>query len=155
MWYFGMKAHSGVDDAAGLVHHVHCRAANVADVTQVDRLLHGEEDTVCGDSGYTGADKREEVQQIAAGFLIAARPSQVGAIKNRKDREVAAWWQTVIARLRTNVAHPLRVIKRQFGDSKLRYRGLAKNRAQVVTLFALSNLWMVRRHVLLQTGALR
>ena len=79
-----MKAHSGVDDAAGLVQHIHCTAANGADVTQEDRLLHREEDTVCGDSSYTGADKREEVQQIEAGFLIAARPSQVRAIKNRK-----------------------------------------------------------------------
>ena len=92
-----MTAHRGVDDASGLIHHVHCTAAHVADVTQVDRLLHGEEDTVGGDSGYTRADTREALEKIAAGFLIAARPSQVGAIKNRKDRKVAAWWQTVIA----------------------------------------------------------
>ena len=57
-WHFGMKAHIGVDDASGLVHHVTCAAANVSDVTQAHTLLHGEEDTVCGDSGYTGADKR-------------------------------------------------------------------------------------------------
>ena len=59
-WYFGMKAHIGVDDQSGLVHHVECTAANVADVTQVRKLLHGKEGTVCGDSGYTGANKREE-----------------------------------------------------------------------------------------------
>ena len=151
-WYFGMKAHIGVDDASGLVHHVHCTAANVADVTQVDWLLHGEEDTVCGDSGYTGADKREELEKIAAGFLIAARPSEVRGIRNRKDRGVAVCWQTMIARLRAKVEHPFRVIKRQFGYSKVRYRGLAKNTAQVLTLFALSNLWMVRRHLQRQTG---
>ena len=148
-----MKAHSRVDDASGLVHHVHCTPAHVADVTQEDRLLHGEEDTVCGDSGYTGADKREEFQQIAAVFLIAARPSQVRAIKNRKDCGVAARWQTVIARLGV-VVHPFWVIKRQLGDSKVRKCGLTKTSAQVLTLFALSNLWMVRRHLLLQTGAL-
>ncbi|MES8338525.1 IS5 family transposase, partial [Cutibacterium acnes] len=68
-WFFGMKAHIGVDDASGLVHHVECTAANVADVTQVHKLLHGREDTVCGDSGYTGAEKREELQDVDAGFL--------------------------------------------------------------------------------------
>ena len=66
-WHFGMKAHIGVDDASGLVHHVECTAANVADVTCVHKLLHGREGTVCGDSGYTGADKREELQHVEAG----------------------------------------------------------------------------------------
>ncbi|WP_240989848.1 IS5-like element IS1646 family transposase, partial [Xanthomonas campestris] len=55
-WYFGMKAHIGVDEFSGLVHHVHCTAANVADVTVTHALLHGKEDSVFGDSGYTGAD---------------------------------------------------------------------------------------------------
>ena len=137
-WSVGMTAHSGVDHASGLVHHVDCTAAHVADVTQVDRLLHGEEDTVGGDSGPSGADKRQEFEKIATGF----------------DRGGAAWWQTVIARLRAIVAHPFRVIKRQFGDSKVCDRCLAKTSAQVVTLFALSKLWMVRRHLLLQTGPL-
>jgi transposase, IS5 family len=53
-WHFGMKAHIGVDDAPGLLHHMECTAANVADVTQGHKVLHGKEDTVCGDSGYTG-----------------------------------------------------------------------------------------------------
>lgn len=90
-WHFGMKARICVDNASRLVHHVHCTVANVADVTQAHRLLHAEEDAVlCGDSGYTGADKREELPQIDAGFLMAARPSQVGAIKNRKEHGVVA-----------------------------------------------------------------
>ena len=63
-WHFGMKAHIGVDDESDLVHHVECTAANAADLTQVHKLLHGKEDTICGDSGYTGADKREELQEI-------------------------------------------------------------------------------------------
>ena len=104
------------------------------------------EERVCGDRGSSGADTREELHQIHAGFLIAAKSSQVGAIKNKKDRGVAACWQTVITRLRAIVAHPYRAIKRQFGDSKVRYRAPAKNTAQVLTLFALSNLSMVRRH---------
>ena len=83
-WHFGMKAHIGVDEYSGLVHHVECTAANVGDVTQVHKLLHGKEDTVCGDSGYTGADKREELQHVAVGFLIAEKPSKLRTIKNKR-----------------------------------------------------------------------
>jgi len=151
-WYFGMKAHIGVDDASGLVHHVECTAANVADVTQVHKLLHGKEDTVCGDSGYTGADKREELQGVGAGFLIAEKPSKLRAMKNKRQRHYAQRWEHCKASLRAKVEHPFRVIKRQFGYTKVRYRGLAKNAAQVLTLFALSNLWMARRHLLPATG---
>ncbi|AAW74266.1 putative transposase [Xanthomonas oryzae pv. oryzae KACC 10331] len=64
-WYFGMKAHIGVDEFSGLVHHVQCTAANVADVTVTHALLHGKEDSVFGDSGYTGAEKRVRVARAA------------------------------------------------------------------------------------------
>ena len=90
-YFFGMKAHIGVDDASGLVHHVECTAANVADITQAYKLLHG-------------------------------------------------------------VEHPFRVIKRQFGYVKMRYRGLAKKTAQVLTLFALSNLWLKRKQLMPAVG---
>ncbi len=154
-WFFGMKAHIGVDDVSGLVHHVACTSANVADVTQIHSLLHGREDTVCGDSGYTGAHKRAELGGVTAGFLIAAKPSKIRAIRSRRRRELVQQWELVAARLRAKVEHPFRVIKRQFGYTKVRYRGLAKNTAQVVTLFALSNLWMVRRRLLPATGLVR
>lgn len=154
-WFFGMKAHIGVDDASGLVHHVECTAANVSDVTQAHKLLHGEEDTVCGDSGYTGAEKREELQDVAAAFLIAEKPSKLRAMKNERERRYAERWERYKASLRAKVEHPFRVIKRQFGYTKVRYRGLAKNAAQVLTLFALSNLWMARRRLLPTTGAVR
>ena len=151
-WHFGMKAHIGVDDASGLVHHVTCTAANAADVTQVHTLLHGKEDTICGDSGYTGADKREELQGVKAGFLIAEKPSKLRRMKNQRERKYAERWEHYKASVRAKVEHPFRVIKRQFGYVKVRYRGLAKNTAQVLTLFALSNLWMSRRHLLQATG---
>lgn len=151
-WHFGMKAHIGVDDESGLVHHVECTAANVADVTQVHKLLHGQEDTVCGDSGYTGVDKREELQDVEAGFLIAEKPSKLRAIKNKREHHYARRWEQYKASLRAKVEHPFRVIKRQFGYTKVRYRGLAKNAAQVLTLFALSNLWMARRRLLQSAG---
>ena len=154
-WYFGMKAHIGVDDQSGLVHHVECTAANVADVTQVHKLLHGKEGTVCGDSGYTGANKREELQVVKAGFLIAEKPSKLRQIKGKRAWQQAVRREYAKASLRAKVEHPFRVIKRQFGYTKVRYRGLAKNTAQVLTLFALSNLWMARRHLLPATGELR
>lgn len=147
-WYFGMKAHIGVDEFSGLVHHVKCTAANVSDVTLTDALLHGKEDCVFGDSGYTGADKRAELSNCKATFLIAAKRSKVKAIGNARERKQVERWESWKASLRAKVEHPFRVIKRQFGYTKVRYRGLAKNTAQVLTLFALSNLWMVRRRLL-------
>ena len=151
-WHFGMKAHIGVDEESGLVHHVECTAANVSDVTQVHKLLHGKEGTVCGDSGYTGADKREELQGVEAAFWIAEKQSKLRTIKNKRERKYAERWERFKASVRAKVEHPFRVVKRQFGYTKVRYRGLAKNTAQVLTLFALSNLWMARRRLLLPTG---
>ncbi|WDN45167.1 IS5-like element ISXo1 family transposase [Xanthomonas oryzae] len=147
-WYFGMKAHIGVDEFSGLVHHVQCTAANVADITVTHALLHGKEDSVFGDSGYTGAEKRDELQSCEAAFFIAAKRSTIQAIGNKRARAWAERWEHFKASVRAKVEHPFRVIKRQFGYTKVRYRGLAKNTAQVQTLFALSNLWMVRRHLL-------
>ncbi|MDI9081335.1 IS5-like element ISXo1 family transposase [Xanthomonas oryzae pv. oryzae] len=151
-WYFGMKAHIGVDEFSGLVHHVQCTAANVADVTVTHALLHGKEDSVFGDSGYTGAEKRDELQSCEAAFFIAAKRSTIQAIGNKRARAWAERWEHFKASVRAKVEHPFRVIKRQFGYTKVRYRGLAKNTAKVQTLFALSNLWMVRRHLLPARG---
>ena len=155
-WHFGMKAHIGVDDESGLVHHVECTAANASDVTVAHRLLHGQEETVCGDSGYTGLDKREDMQGKGdLGYLIAAKPSVLKQIKRRGEQKLARELEHAKASLRAKVEHPFRVIKRQFGYTKVRYRGLVKNTAQVLTLFALSNLWMVRRPLLITAGKLR
>ena len=155
-WYFGMKAHIGVDDESGLVHHVECTAANASDVTVAHRLLHGQEETVCGESGYTGLDKREEMQGKGdLGYLIAAKPSVLKQIKRKSGQKLARELEHAKASLRAKVEHPFRVIKRQFGYTKVRYRGLVKNTAQVLTLFALSNLWMVRRPLLITVGKLR
>lgn len=155
-WYFGMKAHIGVDDESGLVHSVVGTAANVADVTQVDKLLHGEENVVCADAGYTGVEKRAEHDGREVIWQVAARRSTYKKLgkssalyKARRKIEKAK------AQVRAKVEHPFRVIKRQFGYVKTRFRGLAKNTAQLVTLFALSNLWMARRHLLTNAGEVR
>lgn len=151
-WFFGMKAHIGVDEDSGLVHHVQCTAANVADVTQVHALLHGKEVSIHGDSGYTGAESRPELAGCEAPFFIATKRSRITAIADARQRKQYQRWERCKASLRAKVEHPFRVVKRQFGYTKVRYRGLAKNAAQVLTLFALSNLWMARRQLLQKTG---
>ncbi|MNV81845.1 Transposase DDE domain protein [compost metagenome] len=145
-YYFGMKAHIGVDAESGLAHSLVGTAANVADVTQVHQLLHGEETYVSGDAGYTGVDKRPEHQNRKMIWSIAARPSTYK--KHDKESLIGRLRRKIEytkAQLRAKVEHPFRVIKRQFGYTKVRFRGLAKNIAQQTTLFALSNLWMVRK----------
>ncbi|WP_312938426.1 IS5 family transposase [Stutzerimonas nitrititolerans] len=155
-YYFGMKAHIGADAASGLVHSVVGTAANVADVTQVDKLLHGEENMVGADAGYTGVEKRPEHEGREVIWQIAARRSTYKKLSKRSalykaKRKI----EKAKAQVRAKVEHPFRVIKRQFGYVKTRFRGLAKNTAQLVTLFALSNLWMARRHLLTNAGEVR
>ena len=147
-WYFGMKAHIGADTANGLVHTVLGTAAKVADVKKIDDLLHGDEQEVHGDKGYTTNERN----------LLASDPNQgplwCFPFKKPKGEELPEWKQEInhrLSQLRARVEHPFRVIKRQFGFTKVRYRGLAKNTAQLTTLFALSNLYLVRRQLLKAT----
>jgi IS5 family transposase len=148
-WHFGMKAHIGVDECTGLVHTVVSTAANVADVVEVPNLLHGQERHVFGDAGYTGAPKR--APKRGRKFWIAAKRSVVKAIEDPALRAITEQLEHAKASIRAAVEHPFRVLKRQFGYMKVRYKGLAKNGAQVTTLFALVNLWMARRTLLQAT----
>ncbi|MGH8399081.1 MAG: IS5 family transposase [Gammaproteobacteria bacterium] len=150
-WYFGMKAHIGVDAESGLVHTVTATAANVADVAEVGKLLHGKERMVFADAGYTGADKRVSCKR-GRSWWIAAKRGKVKAIADRELREIVEELEHCKASIRARVEHPFRVLKRQFGYVKVRYKGLAKNTAQIVTLFALTNLWLARRRLLATTG---
>lgn len=144
-----MKAHIGVDADSGLVHTVVGTPANVNDVTQAAALVHGEETDVFADAGYQGVAKREEVQGIEANWHVAMRPGKRRALdKDSAMGAVLDRLEHVKASIRAKVEHPFRVIKRQFGHVKVRYRGLVKNTAQLQTLFALSNLWMARRALL-------
>ena len=148
-WHHGMKGHIGVDAESGLVHSVKGTAANVNDVTQAHAVVHGQETDVFADAGYQGVDKRQETQGIAVNWHVAMRPGKrkaldkstpMGAIMDKLEKTKAS--------IRAKVEHPFRVIKRQFGYVKVRYRGLMKNTAQLHTLFALSNLWMARHRLL-------
>ena len=152
-WHFGMKAHIGVDADSGLVHTVVGTAANVNDVTQAHRLVLGSESEVFADAGYQGVDKREDTQAIEAEWHVAMRPGKSRVLdKSTPMGAIMDQLEQAKARIRAKVEHPFRVIKRQFGHMKVRYRGLAKNTAQLHTLFALSNLWMARRHLLAAQG---
>ena len=154
-WHFGMKAHIGVDADSGLVHTVRGTAANVNDVVEANSLLHGEESDACGDAGYQGAAKRPDAGEGVA-WHIAMRPGKRRALdKTRKVDALIDQLEALKASIRAKVEHPFRVIKRQFGHLKVRYRGLAKNTAQLTLLFALSNLWMVRRKLLVLDGHVR
>ena len=144
-----LRIHIGVDAESGLVHTVVGTAANVNDVTQARALLHGQETDVFADAGYQGVSKREETQEINVNWHVAMRPGKRKVLdKSTPMGAILDKLEQVKARIRAKVEHPFRVIKRQFGHVKVRYRGLAKNTAQLHTLFALSNLWMVRRTLL-------
>lgn len=145
-WHFGMKAHIAVDAHSGLVHTVTTTAANEADVEQIADLLHGKEAEVWADSGYRGAPARVDREDLQ--WHIAARPSDIAKLPEGRSKTAAKKREHRKASVRAKVEHPFRVIKRQFGLMKLRFRGLAKNTAHVVTLFALSNLWMTRRRLM-------
>ena len=152
-WHFGMKAHIGVDAESGLVHTVIGTAANVNDVTQGAALLHGEEEMVFADAGYRGIDKRDEAKDLEVTWHVAMQPGKRRALnpKNRRDRLLEKI-EKLKASVRAKVEHPFRVIKQQFGYTKARYRGLAKNTARLTMLFAMSNLWMVRKQLMGSQG---
>jgi transposase, IS5 family len=145
-WYFGMKLHIGVDSRSGLVHTITTTAANEADFEQIADLLHGKEEQVWADSGHRGAQTR--VQREGLQWHIAARPSDIAKLPEGRAKQRLKKQERSKASVRAKVEHPFRVIKRQFGLLKVRFRGLVKNTAHVVTLFALSNLWMVRRQLM-------
>lgn len=143
-WYFSMKAHIGVDADSGLVHTVRGTAGNVNDVLEANTLLHGEETEAWGDAGYQGAAKRPDAK-AGVRWNIAMRPGKRRELdKTKRVDELTDRLEHIKAGIRAKVEHPFRVIKRQFGHVKVRYRGLTKNTAQLHTLFALSNLWMAR-----------
>jgi IS5 family transposase len=149
-WHFGMKAHIGVDADSGLVHTVTTTPANESDVEQVADLLHGKEEHVYADSGYRGAASRVDREDLQ--WHIAARPSDIAKMPEGRAKARVQKQEHRKASVRAKVEHPFRVIKRQFGLLKVRFRGLAKNTAHVITLFALSNLWMARRRLMAMTG---
>ena len=142
-WYFGMKAHIGVDSKETLVHSVAATAANVHDSRVVADILHGDETRVWGDSAYQG--QRETILQAApqAQDFTHHRGNRASALS---EEEVAK--NRTKSRVRARVEHPFRILKCVFGFRKVCYRGLAKNLNRLQVSFALVNLYMKRRTLL-------
>jgi len=134
---------------------VTCTPASVADVTQVDTLLQGKQKTAHRDAGYTGVAKRREHDGRTVKWHIAERRSTTKKRPEGRLKRLNEELETLQARFRARVEHPFRVLKRQFGYTSVHYRGTAKNAAQVLTLFALSNLWMMLRRTLAIAGEVR
>jgi len=152
-YYLGMKAHIGVDVDSGLTHTAVTTPASESDVAQVAELLHGKEKTAHGDSGHTGAHACVEIPKLTWG--VCKRRSQVENIAHAREQVRALRREKRKVQVRAFVEHPVRIVKCVFGYRKLRYKGLLKNTAQVLTLFALANLYMARKLLMPGAGKLR
>jgi IS5 family transposase len=152
-WYFGMKAHIGVDIVSGVVHSLTGTAANEADLNQMAAVLHGKEEIVLADAGYTGAENRPEHAGREVSWNIATKRSLIKALPPGPPQEEAKAVERMLAQLRAVVEHPFHVIKNRFRHKRVRYRGLAKNTAQLFALFALANLVIAKKALLAPPAA--
>lgn len=143
-WYFGMKVHTGVDTDSGLVHTVRGTAANVADVNVLGELLHGDEESLHGDSAYHSKELKAQAEANGIEFNVNQRGT-----KHRPLTKAQRARNRRLSRVRATVEHPFLVVKRLWGHAKVRYRGIRKNLAQMHALFGLANLYRVRYRLLL------
>ena len=143
-WHFGMKVHIGVDSETGVVHSMSTTSANVHDVTEAHRLLHGGEKRVWGDAGYQGVAKRDENRGLDVEWRVAMRPGRRRQLERGSE---AAVEERRKASIRAKVEHPFLWVKRRFGYAKVRYRGLAKNTQRLALLLGLTNLITAERHL--------
>ena len=142
-WYFGMKMHSGVDAGSGLVHTIQATAANVHDATMLPELLHGNEEALYGDSAYHSKALKAAAVAVGLSFFVCERGTRARALSARQRARNRRY-----SKVRAIGEHPYLVVKRLWGHAKVRYRGIAKNLAQMHTLFALANLYRVRHRLL-------
>jgi len=147
VWHFGMKAHIGVDASSGLVHSFEATPANVSDVTMAHALLHGEETMAFGDAGYQGVEKREEAD-VTVRWHVSMRRSKRAALPDTRLGRLTERLEALKGRVKARVEHPFHIVKNRFGLKRTRYRGLAKNAAQLFTLFALANLFIAKSALL-------
>ncbi|MGH9440310.1 MAG: IS5 family transposase [Terriglobia bacterium] len=141
-WYFGMKAHIGVDSKTAIVHSVCTSAASVSDVHMLPELLHGEEKKVWGDAGYQGQGEVIREAAPCAQDMTSRRAKYKGGVDENQRRK-----NRTKARVRSRVEWPFRILKRVFGYTKVRYRGLKKNHQWLLTAFALVNLYQHRKRL--------
>ena len=143
-WYFGMKAHVGTDTRRGLVHRVIVTNASVHDSRVMDDLLSGEETVVYGDKAYADEVKMNKYRERGIEWCISRKGSRSRPLSD-KDRE----WNHVHNRIRAKGEHAFHVVKCLWNYRKVRYKGLAKNAAQMFSLFALANLYLVRKELVM------
>ncbi len=141
-WHFGMKCHIGTD-RQGLTHSLTATSASVNDFTQMPNLLHGNESEVYGDRSYWSEEHRWLCRQTGIRYRVNRRGSRAHAI-TPAQRSV----NRSRSRVRARVEHPFNVVKRLWGFTKVRYRGIAKNMAKAYSMFALANLYLVRRRLM-------
>ena len=144
-WYFGMKGHIGVDAKSGLVHSLETTAAKTSDRIPFRKLLHGKEKAVLGDKAYGKKDDKREFRQNGIHWGIKDRASYkhpLSTAQRKRNRRYGP--------VRAKVEHPFQVVKCQWGHAKVRYKGLFKNTMQLFSLFALANLFRVRKMLLQQ-----
>ena len=139
-WYFGMKAHIGVDTRHGLVHTLVCTTASTHDSKERDELLHGDEREIYGDKAYVDETKRQECRSLGIEWRVTIKAKRGQALNEREKN-----WNRSRSKVRARVEHPFNVVKNLWGYRKVRYRGIKKNACQLFSLFALANLYLVRR----------
>jgi IS5 family transposase len=142
-WHFGMKLHVGTD-RKGRVHSVTATHAGAADITQMPDLVHGEERVVYGDQAYWKEADRQAFEARGVRYRVNRRAAKKNEKLNQRWRAI----NRARSRTRARGEHAFHVVKRLWGFTKVRYRGLAKNLARAQTMFALANLYMVRRRLL-------
>lgn len=139
-WYFGMKAHIGVDSQSGLVHHLETTAAKANDRVPFQKLLHGEERALFGDKAYGKQEDKRNAREKGILWAISDRGTphhSLSSSQRKRNRK--------FSRVRAKVEHPFQILKCQWGYVKVRYKGLFKNTMQLFTLFTLVNLFRVRK----------
>jgi IS5 family transposase len=155
-WHFGMKAHIGADADSGLVHSLHTTPANESDVAHAHAVLHGQEAKAHLDAGYTGVEKREEIVKAQADgkirsdleWNVATKRGKIKKMSEGPLKELVQAVERTKAQIRARVEHPFHIVKNLFHYKKVRYKGLAKNTAQLYSLFALANLMMAKKRLL-------
>jgi IS5 family transposase len=146
-WHFGMKAHVGTDPR-GIVHSLSTTAANVSDISQMGELLHGQEREVFGDQAYWSESHRQGARARGIRYRVNRRPNP-GRPLSRLERRL----NRLRSATRARGEHAFHVLKRLWGFTKVRYRGLAKNTARLFTAFALANLYLLRRRLITPQGS--
>lgn len=141
-WYFGMKVHTGTDKR-GLTHSLTVTDAAQADIKQMPELLRGSESEVYGDQAYWKEDDRRSFKERGVRYKVNRRPTAKNPLTDQWKK-----YNRSRSRVRARGEHAYRIVKRQWGFDKVRYRGLAKNKARAYTLFGLANLYMVRRQLM-------